>query len=64
MIRHVAVLTQIILEVSVFLVHDDFIHRYPLLVARLHFTVVFSQHDRPQRRQRQVEQIAGRCDEE
>lgn len=40
--------------------HDDFIHRYPLLVSRFHFAVVFAQHDRPERRQRQVEQIAAR----
>lgn len=49
--------TQIILEVSVLLVHEDFVNWNSLLVARLNFPVVLAQHDRPQGRQRKIEEV-------
>lgn len=53
-------LTQIVLEVLVILVHYDAIHRDALLVTGLHVPIEFAQYDRPQRRQRQIEQITDR----
>lgn len=56
--------TQIILEMSVFLMHDDFVHRNALLVARFNFPIVLAKHHRPQSRQGKVEQVAEERKEE
>lgn len=52
--------TQIIFEMSVFFMHDDFIYRNPLLISRLNFTVIFTQDNRPECWQGEVEQVAKR----
>lgn len=39
--------TQIIFEMSVFFMHNDFIYRYPLLVTWLNFAIIFAENNGP-----------------
>lgn len=50
--------TQVMLKILIVLMHNDFVHGNALLVAGLNVTIEFAQHNRPQRWQWQIEQVA------